>query len=273
MVRKTGELSGVGTHIHLRARPSEEIAVLMEGGVRAGLVAHRLARELNLAVVDIAGVTRFHYILVKTPERLELRDNFNRRARPLYVDISASAVHGHARKLSRRQPLARALGRRTRTVVDATAGLGQDAFLMAGMGYTVTAVERSPIIAALLSDGVARGCDDERLRAALVGRLSVVTGDARDVLPTMHPKPDAIYMDPMFPPKRKRSTLPKKALRVLRDLVGDDDDATDLLAVCLQHAKHRVVVKRPHHAAALPLEPAISYEGKMVRYDVYLNSA
>jgi 16S rRNA (guanine1516-N2)-methyltransferase len=77
-------------------------------------------------------------------------------------------------------------------------------------------------------------------------------------------------MDPMFPPKRKCSALAKKSLRVLRDLVGDDEDALELFEICRRHAANRVVVKRPDHVPPLFANPTTSYEGKLVRYDVYI---
>ncbi len=228
-----------------------------------------LARELGLPLADESGAVVFDYLLARTPQRLELRDNRSPRARPIYVDVSFVRGRQSRKKLSRRQPLARALGARTQSVVDATAGLGQDALLLACMGYRVMAIERSPLIAALLRDGVARANRDNRSGASLASRLTVITGDARELVPTIFPRPDVVYMDPMFPPKRRSSALAKKSVRVLRDLVGDDEDALELFLVCRQHAANRVVIKRPDHATPLFANPTSSYEGKLVRYDVY----
>lgn len=247
-----------------------KVAVLAGTDAQSQVAAATLACELSLPLVDITDASPFQYLLVKTPRRLELRDNRNGRVRPFYVDAGQLVARCKGRNLSRRQPLARAVGVRTRTVVDATAGMGQDAFRLAGMGYTVVAVEQCPLVAALLRDGLSRANDDHALHKILGGRLRIVTGDVRKVLPVTRPRPDAIYMDPMFPPKRKHSALAKKPLRILRDLVGDNDDTMELLSVCLRYAKQRVVVKRPHYAPPLPANPSTSYEGKLVRYDVYL---
>ena len=169
--------------------------------------------------------------------------------------------------LSRRQPLTRAIGPQTDSVVDATAGVGQDTFLLALMGYRVIAIERSAIIAALLQDGLSRAGE------LFTGRVDVIAGDTREVLPNICPAPDTVYLDPMFPPKRKHSALAKKSVRTLRDLVGDDNDAQGLLSVCLRYATKRVVVKRPSYAEPLKLDPSISHQGKLVRYDVYFVKA
>ncbi len=204
-------------------------------------------------------------VLVLTSDRLELRDRRALRLKPLAVDLTGLR---HA-SLARRQPLARALGRKTRTVVDATAGLGTDASRLAALGFKVTAVERSAVVAALLRDGLERAQRDPDLARLLGGRLTVLTGDAREWLPEMSPRPDAIYLDPMFPPKRKASAATRKELAWLRVLVGTDPDAHELLAIA-RACSPRVVVKRPDDAPPLAPNPTLSFCGKLVRYDVYL---
>jgi 16S rRNA (guanine1516-N2)-methyltransferase len=155
-------------------------------------------------------------------------------------------------------------------VLDATAGLGHDAALLACMGYQVTAVERSPIIAALLKDGLARALADERYREALGGRLRVIVGEAREILGGLDEAPDAIYLDPMFPPKRKASALAKKGVRLLRRVVGDDEDASELFEAAVARSVPRLVVKRPTSAPPLRPGPVASFTGKLARYDVYV---
>jgi 16S rRNA (guanine1516-N2)-methyltransferase len=157
------------------------------------------------------------------------------------------------------------------TVVDATAGLARDAFLLACLGCTVTAVERSPVLGVLIRDGLIRaaGSDDLGL-VAVVDRMKLVVGDAREVVNRMAASaaPDVVYLDPMYPP-RTNSALAKKEMRVLRRLVGDDPDAGALLAAARTAARQRVVVKRCRRAPPLAPRPAMQYMGKQVRYDVY----
>jgi len=83
------------------------------------------------------------------------------------------------------------------------------------------------------------------------------------------PRPETIYMDPMFPAKRRQSSAVRKELKWLRDLVGDDADALELLEIARRTATQRVVVKRPDHAAPLVPRPNGSIAGKLVRYDIY----
>jgi 16S rRNA (guanine1516-N2)-methyltransferase len=267
-------------------------------GVLAGDTAteaqsQQLAQELGLSHVTPENAGEFGLLLVLTPEHLELRDNSagsgigrasarpeGRRARdgahhnrdprtgPVYVDFTKLDLRPNSPNLSRRQPLARAVGKKTRTVVDATAGLAQDALLLALMGFRVTAFERSPVVAALARDGLLRLPAQATLAPG--HQLQLITGDARALLPALSPRPDAIYLDPMFPPKRKKSAAVKKEMRLLRELVGDDTDAFELYEISRHVALDRVIVKRPDDAPPLAPDPSFSFPGKLVRYDVYL---
>lgn len=194
--------------------------------------------------------------------------NRDPRVGPVYVDFSHLDLRPYSANLSRRQPLARALGKKTRTVVDATAGYCQDALLFALMGYRTIAIERSPVVMALARDGLRRL--SARTGIMLDKRLRLIEGDGRVLLPSIMPPPEVIYLDPMFPPKRKKSAAVKKEMRLLRALVGDDPDAHELLDISRRVALDRVVVKRPDDAPPLAPDPSMSLAGKLVRYDVYL---
>lgn len=158
-------------------------------------------------------------------------------------------------------------------VLDATAGLGKDAFVLAELGCTVTLIERQPVIAALLADGMARARAVADV-APVMARMTLLTGNAIDrMLAWDGEPPQVIYLDPMFP-HRDKSALVKKEMRLFRPLVGDDDDAPHLLAAALQLASHRVVVKRPRKAPAILGEPpGYVLEGKSSRYDIYPKKA
>ncbi len=214
-------------------------------------------------------------LLLTVGERgLELRDAHRPSMGPVFVDFSSGPV-GFRRKsdLSRRQPIALAVGLRRgpAAVVDATAGLARDSFLLAAMGCSVIAVERSPILGALVRDGLARArAEGPREVQAIVERITLVVADARDVLADLRTTfvPDVVYLDPMYPPKKK-AALPKKEMRICRRLVGDDPDAGELLAVARGVAQRRVAVKRPRYAPPLAPGPVMMFAGKQVRYDVY----
>jgi 16S rRNA (guanine1516-N2)-methyltransferase len=193
--------------------------------------------------------------------------------RELVVDFVGGAVgHRHRFGGGRGQALPRAAGfgkGQTPRVVDATAGLGRDAFLLASLGAEVMMIERSPAIAAVLEAGLAQACEAGQDYAAIVGRMRLIEGDARKILPTL--APEVVLVDPMHPP-RGNSALVKQEMRLLRETVGDDPDAGELMAVALAAARQRVVLKWPIHApplAGLP-PPSHSIAGKTTRYDVFM---
>jgi 16S rRNA (guanine1516-N2)-methyltransferase len=172
---------------------------------------------------------------------------------------------------SRKQPLARAIGVKGRvplTVVDATAGLGRDTFLLACLGCHVIAIERSAVLWALLRDGIDRAATSGVAGlASVMERIQLVRGDAREILATLDA--EAIYLDPMFP-SSKRTALAKKEMMVCRALLGNDSDAIELLRISRSTGAKRVVVKRHPHDTPLAPEPAVQFRGRTVRYDVYL---
>ncbi|MDD2723714.1 MAG: class I SAM-dependent methyltransferase [Methylovulum sp.] len=169
--------------------------------------------------------------------------------------------------------LAKALGRKTKTVVDATTGWGQDSLHIFRMGYGLLCLERSPVMAALLADGLQRLAQEEWMQRLQLHPPRLLAGNAIDLLATLPEPPDCIYLDPMFPPKRKKSALAKKSMMVLRDLLGDDEDKDALFAAAMQATGKRVVVKCPDYAQPLGGgKPSDSFHGKLLRYDVFLKN-
>ena len=178
------------------------------------------------------------------------------------------------REEGRKLPLARAAGLTPQfkpRVVDATAGLGRDAFVLATLGCEVTLVERVSVVAALLQDALERASRDVEV-GPIVGRMRLVAADALDFVDTLQENeaPDVVYLDPMYP-ERDKSALVKKEMRFLRALAGDDLDAEALLKASLAKAQKRVVVKRPKRAPPLGgPAPSHSIESENTRYDVYV---
>ena len=168
--------------------------------------------------------------------------------------------------------LAQALGRKTRTVVDATTGWGQDSLHIFRMGYELLCMERSPVMAELLADGFNRLAGLDWMQNLKLQPPRLLAGNAIALLATLETPPDCIYLDPMFPPKRKKSALAKKAMMVLRDLLGDDQDKEQLFAAALAATGKRVVVKSPDYAEPLGGKPNESFQGKLLRYDVYFKN-
>lgn len=194
------------------------------------------------------------------------------------VQVSFSeGSNAHRRKFGggMGQDLAKAMGLSSAykpTVLDATAGLGRDAFVLASLGCTVTAYERQPVVAALLADGLARAAQDDEI-AAIVTRIHLQFGQSHDLLQPakcIEQMPDVVYLDPMFEHDEKQRAQVKKEMQAFRALVGQDNDAHALLDKALACARCRVVVKRARKAAPLAgREPSFALIGKANRFDIY----
>ena len=180
-------------------------------------------------------------------------------------------VHG-ARTLSKKQPLPKAIGPH-HTVIDATAGFGMDACRLALLGFNVTAVEQSPIVAAMLRDGMWRAMKRDTAKKLLQENLRFVESDAIDFI--QKNQTEVIYIDPMFPPKKKKSALPPGHIQMLQAVVGFDDTESTrkLFEASLQSATGRVVVKRPTEAPCMGENPIAVHNSKLIRYEVYAPQA
>jgi len=196
---------------------------------------------------------------------------------PVRVDFVAGAV-AHRRLFGggSGQMIAKAVGVQPGVrplVLDATAGLGRDAFVLAELGCAVTLIERQPLVAALLEDGMQRALADPVV-ATIVAQMRLLRGNAIDLLRAWEGEPpQVIYLDPMFPHREKSASV-KKEMRLFRPLVGDDDDAPALLAAALALATHRVVVKRPRKAPEIAgAKPGYVLEGNSSRFDIYPKKA
>lgn len=220
-----------------------------------------------------------HFQLQRTPERLQLIEIADDAPGPVFVDFLGGAVgHRHRFGGGRGQPIAKAVGLKggnNPSVVDATAGLGRDAFVLASLGCRVTMVERSAVVAALLADGLERARDDAEVGPLIRERMCLVHADASRWMNELDERefPDVVYLDPMFPHKQK-SALVKKEMRLFQKLLGVDEEEGALLTAALRIATRRVVVKRPDYAPALAdSKPTMQIKGKKHRFDVYVKAA
>ena len=194
-------------------------------------------------------------------------------AAKLQVDFVTGAA-GHRLKFGggRGQDLAKAMGLRdgkTPMIIDTTAGLGYDSFLLASLGASVIMIERSEKIHALLVQGMKRAANEGGEFHEIIARMTLLKGDAKDLLPEL--TGEAILIDPMHPP-RHNSALVKQELRQVREIVGTDDDAADLVRVALKYTRNRVVLKWPTKADPIEgLKPCThQIRGKSTRYDVFM---
>ncbi|TFH91264.1 class I SAM-dependent methyltransferase [Vibrio ouci] len=225
------------------------------------------------------------FALVLTEQQLELRKLDEPKLGAIFVDLASGAV-AHRRKFGggKGQAIAKAAGLNkgtTPTVLDGTAGLGRDAFVLASLGCKVQMVERHPVVAALLDDGLERAKQDAEIGQWVSERMSLIHASSLSALSDLandadFVKPDVVYLDPMYPhpESKKKSALVKKEMRVFQSLVGADLDADGLLEPALALATKRVVVKRPDYANWLnERKPSMAIETKKNRFDVYVNAS
>lgn len=237
--------------------------------------AKKLSHQLNLPLVDHIQASSYPFLLTVTPEHLELQENSTKNSKPIYVDFLAPNLSYRIKcGGGNKQLITKAVGVKKGirpTVLDATAGLGVDAFVLASLGCNVVMLERSPLIGALLQDGLARFKESHQAKNIKIDLHILQARDyLNDVFYAKLEKPDVIYLDPMYP-KRQKAALGKKTMRILHELVGADDDIDEVLALALQCANKRVVVKRPSHAPSLGLispDLKLSANGSC-RYDIY----
>ena len=208
------------------------------------------------------------YQLQQHQHRLELH-TLSGEFNPLYIDFVAGKA-AHRRQQPGKELLAKAVGFRATTpptIIDATAGLGQDAFVLASLGCSVILIERCEMLHALLADALERAHQHPDT-AAIAARMQLHYGSAQEWLPQF--MADVVYLDPMYP-SRDKTALVKKEMRILRDLVGDNEDASEVLAIARGSAQKRVVVKRPRLGEYLAEQkPDFCYTSKQCRFDVYV---
>lgn len=215
--------------------------------------------------------------LILEQGRLRLYDRQQPKLGAIEVDLVSGAV-AHRRKFGggRGQAIAKAVGLKggvTPKVVDGTAGLGRDAFVLASLGCDVVLVERHPVVAALLEDGLRRAYEDPEIGPWVQQRMRLFHGNSLEALSALSESVDVVFLDPMYP-HRAKSAQVKKEMRVFQDLVGADLDADGLLAPALALACKRVVVKRPDYAEPLDGKlPTMSIDTKKNRFDVYVKAA
>jgi 16S rRNA (guanine1516-N2)-methyltransferase len=246
-----------------------KLAVLYDG-LGDSLPFQQLAERLGVPLRPSSSDTQEAFFLTWRDGCLKLLDKELLKKGGLSVDIEPRNGEQRSWPAPKDGALAQALGRKTKTVIDATTGWGQDSLYIFRMGYELLCLERSPIMAELLADGFARLAQRDWMQRLHLKPPTLLQGDAINLLSHLERSADCIYLDPMFPPKRKKSALAKKSMKVLRDLLGDDQDKEQLFEAALNAAGKRVVVKSPDYAEPLGAKPSQSFQGKLLRYDVYL---
>lgn len=152
--------------------------------------------------------------------------------------------------------------------IDATAGMGEDAFLLAAYGYEMTLYEQNPVVAELLKDALRRARKHPQL-GEIAERMQLVEGDSVQGLKSRVDKVNLIYLDPMFPGRQKSGLINKK-LQLIQKLEPPCSKEEELFDAAIQAVPSKIVVKRPLKSPFLAgRKPTYELKGKAIRYDCY----
>jgi 16S rRNA (guanine1516-N2)-methyltransferase len=248
-----------------------QLAVLFEGQGDCQIF-QELAERLNVPLRQSTEPNPETFFLTWRDGELKLLDKELLKKGGLSVDIAPRNGEQRSYPAPKEGAFAQAIGRKTKTVIDATTGWAQDSLCLFRMGYEVSCIERSPMMAALLKDAFERLARESWVTKLTLSPPILMQGNAIDLLKNLQMSPDCIYLDPMFPPKRKKSALSKKSMTILQELVGEDLDKTELFETAFAATAKRVVVKSPDYAEPLGGKPSESFSGKLLRYDVYFKN-
>lgn len=232
--------------------------------------AKQLSKKIGIPICDVNNTNYLAFLIVRN-HHLELQMS-DKKLGPIYANFTQGPFAYRLSKINRKNELiARAAGLKAKQpppqVLDATAGLGYDAFILGALGCDVTLLEKNAIIAALLKDGIQRAKKEDGRQKQTLHFIEI---DALLYLKQSKKKFDVIYLDPMFPVKKKGSKS-KKTMEIFQTITQNNIDASLLLEIALQKAINRVVVKRPKLAPALNgPPPSITYKGNSIRFDTYL---
>lgn len=246
-------------------------------------LANSLAQRLQLPCIDLNSpiIPSATHMLWVDSDGLALGPADAKPAAATRVDFLDPTLLYRLRTSGKRQGIGKAVGLDKAagiTVLDATAGLGRDALVLAYLGCNMQLLEKSPVIHALLEDGLRRArADKDQQLGSTLARMQLFHADARqwfeDIQRNARPRPDVIYLDPMFPPRSKSASV-KKDIALLQNVLDEEPDFPGLLAAARRGARHRVVVKRPGNKPGHDVPaPTLIVAGKSAHFEVYVISS
>ncbi len=196
----------------------------------------------HLLILDDGGLS-LHSLLSKSGAKGRL---------PTRVDFRDPALTYRRHTSGKQQGIAKAVGLNRHDpmhVLDATAGLGKDAFILASLGCRVSMLESSAVIFSLLQDGLLRAAQSQEPELTeIIQRMQLNHAPAeiwlQDILQGRRPRPDVIYLDPMFPPRNKQAAV-KRDISLLQEILPPAGDPEILLEAAIACRVKRVVLKQP----------------------------
>jgi len=235
--------------------------------------AEEIAEHLDLSGADLVAIRdrgQSDFQLLVAEDGLSVKKTGSNQ-KPLRVDFNTGTMaYRRAHSSRRNEAIARAVGigkSSTPAVVDATAGLGKDSFVLAALGCTVIMLERSAVMSLLLQNGLQRAAEVDAL-AEITGRMALQNVEACEWIKQHQPLCNyVVYLDPMFPAKTG-SALSRGDMQLMQEIIGPDDEFRELFATAYASGADRVVVKRPLRAQGE--KPTYSLKGKASRFDVFV---
>ncbi|CAL4324601.1 class I SAM-dependent methyltransferase [Buchnera aphidicola] len=211
------------------------------------------------------------FSLIIHEHRIELKNNANKNIKNIWIDFNHKKMKSY--QDDSKIKIIKAIGIKKKpflNVIDATAGLGKDSFMMFSYGCTITMIENNPILSILIYDGLKRSYNDPIIGNIIKKKMKHINHSSINIQSLNLQKPDVIYLDPMFPRKKKKS-LPKKHMNTIQNLVKKDSDTQLLFNACKNFAKNRIVVKRKKNFKIISKnKPNYMIYSKKYRFDVYL---
>ena len=232
-----------------------------------------LAKQLSIKVLDKTVDQNIDFLMYFDQQILKISQAEQLNS-AVWVDFSSGKTAYRQKHQGKgKLPISRACGIKNNhrpSIIDATAGLGQDAFILAGLECQVICMEQNPYLSMLLADGFKRAKAAEPWVEKIVGRMELQQGQAEELL--IKQSADVIYLDPMYPHQENKKTAKvKKGMQLFRTFPGTKSDEKALLKVAINSAKERVVVKRPDWASSIEgFQPSHQVPGKNHRYDIYV---
>jgi len=253
---------------------------LVARSITRQMEAKQLAEQLQLDYIDdplSSPLPSYDFLLVLTDAYLGLQKVGETMDSLFFINFDSGKMrYRHQQASLRKEWVAKAVGvspKESPSIIDATAGLGRDSFILATLGYHVLMLEKSSVLYALLQDGLRRAKLNDDLNP-IIERLQLIHTDSIIWLNQLNnsARPDIIFLDPMFPPRKKTAAV-KKEMQILHQIIepAEDDDA--LFTAALACTKRRLVVKRPRFAPYYSgYKPNFSLIGKSSRFDIYLKA-
>lgn len=229
-------------------------------------------KDNNFLSIDNHHFINDDFILERNTDNILTLKSLNHKDwLPFFIDFTSNDINRRKDQIGLNQDIAKAMGIKKDfkpKILDTTAGLGRDSFLLASLGCEVTMLERNSAIFQLLADAIFRAKNNEELRS-IINNMNLINKDSIEFLNEVAGFFDVIYIDPMFP-KSKKSRLVKKDMQVFREIVGDDLDSSNLLKLAISKNVGRVVVKRMLKSEYIgDLKPNFEIKSKTIRFDVY----